>query len=52
VIAAAYRRETRPLGRPLWLRLGLPALAPVGLLFGYRAHYPRYCVRDSDQIAS
>ena len=52
VIAAAYRRETRSLGRPLWLRLGLPALAPVGLLLGYRAHYPRYCTRESDTLAS
>jgi quercetin dioxygenase-like cupin family protein len=52
VIAAAYRRETRPLGRPLWLRLGLPALAPLGWLLGYRAHYRRYCTREADQFAS
>jgi hypothetical protein len=52
VIAAAYRRETRALGQPLWLRLGLPALAPVGWLAGYRAHYPRYCTRQADQLAS
>ena len=52
VIAAAYRRETRPLGRPLWLRLGLPALAPLGRLLGYRAHYRRYCTRESDQLVS
>jgi mannose-6-phosphate isomerase-like protein (cupin superfamily) len=45
VITAAYRRETRPLRQALWLRLGLPVLAPVGWLFGYRAHYPRYCTR-------
>jgi len=45
VISAAYRRETRPLRRPLWLRLGLPTLAPLGWLLGYRAHYPRYCTR-------
>ena len=52
VIAAAYRRETQTVGRPVWLRLGLPALAPVGWLLGYRAHYPRYCTRDSDRLAS
>ena len=52
VITAAYRKETQPLGQPLWLRLGLPALAPVGWLLGYRAHYPRYCTRDSDRLAS
>ncbi|MDQ6712703.1 MAG: cupin domain-containing protein [Candidatus Dormibacteraeota bacterium] len=52
VIAAAYRRESRPLGRQFWLRLGLPALAPVGWLFGYRAHYPRYCTRESGRLAS
>jgi mannose-6-phosphate isomerase-like protein (cupin superfamily) len=52
VIAAAYRRETRSLGRPLWMRLGLPALAPVGWLLGYRAHYSRYCTRESGQLAS
>jgi mannose-6-phosphate isomerase-like protein (cupin superfamily) len=52
VIAAAYRRESRPLGRQFWLRLGLPVLAPVGWLFGYRAHYPRYCTRESGQLAS
>ncbi|TMC64394.1 MAG: cupin domain-containing protein [Chloroflexota bacterium] len=52
VIAAAYRRETRSLGRPLWLRLGLPALAPVGWMLGYRAHYPRYCTREANQLAS
>jgi quercetin dioxygenase-like cupin family protein len=52
VIAAAYRRESRPLRRPLWLRVGLPALAPLGWLLGYRAHYPRYCTRESGQLAS
>lgn len=52
VIHTAYRRETRPLRRPLLLRLGLPALAPVGWLLGYRAHYPRYCTRVPDQLAS
>jgi quercetin dioxygenase-like cupin family protein len=46
VISTAYRRESQPLRRPLWLRLGLPALAPVGWLLGYRAHYPRYCTRS------
>ena len=51
VIAAAYRRESRPLSQPLWLRLGLPALAPVGWLLGYRAHYPRYCTRASGELA-
>ncbi len=51
MIAAAYRRETRALGQPLWVRLALPALAPVGWLVGYRAHYPRYCTR-ADQLAS
>ena len=45
VIAAVYRRESRPLGQPLWLRLGLLALAPVGWLLGYRARYSRYCTR-------
>ena len=52
VISAAYRRETQPLGLAFWLRLGLPALAPVGWLLGYRAHYPRYCTRKADQLAS
>ena len=52
VIAATYRRETRPLGRRLWLRLGLPALAPLGWILGYRAHYPKYCTRASEQLAS
>ena len=52
VIAAAYRRESRPLSQPVWLRLGLPALAPIGWLFGYRAHYPRYCTRGSSELAS
>jgi mannose-6-phosphate isomerase-like protein (cupin superfamily) len=47
VIAAAYRRETQTLGQPLWLRLGLLALAPIGWLFGYRAHYLRYCTRPA-----
>jgi len=51
VIAAVYRRETQSPGRPLWLRLGLPALAPFGWMLGYRAHYPRYCTR-ADQLAS
>jgi quercetin dioxygenase-like cupin family protein len=55
VVAAAYRRESRPLGQPLWQRLGLPALAPVGWLAGYRAHYPRYCTRPvvphTDRVA-
>jgi len=49
VITAAYRRESRPLGQPRWLRLGLLALAPAGLLAGYRAHYPRYCTRSDGQ---
>ena len=49
VITAAYRRETRPLGQPHWLRLGLLALAPAGWLVGYRAHYPRYCTRSDSQ---
>ena len=49
VITAAYRRETRPLGQPHWLRLGLLALAPAGWLVGYRAHYPRYCTRPDGQ---
>jgi mannose-6-phosphate isomerase-like protein (cupin superfamily) len=47
VIAAAYRRESRTLGQPIWLRLGLPALAPIGWLLGYRAHYRRYCTRPA-----
>src|ERR1700680_2594250 len=28
VIAAAYRRESRPLSRPIWLRVAPPAVAP------------------------
>src|SRR2546422_8969958 len=49
VITAAYRRESRPLGQPRWLRLGLVALAPAGWLAGYRAHYSRYCTRSDGQ---
>src|SRR5260370_29246269 len=45
VIAAAYRRETQSVGRPLWLRLWRPAPAPLGRIPGYPAHYPRYCTR-------
>jgi mannose-6-phosphate isomerase-like protein (cupin superfamily) len=45
VIAAAYRRESRTLGQPRLMRLGLLALAPMGWLLGYRAHYARYCTR-------
>jgi quercetin dioxygenase-like cupin family protein len=45
VITAAYRRESRPLAQPFWLRLGLLTLAPFGWLLGYRAHYERYCTR-------
>jgi quercetin dioxygenase-like cupin family protein len=64
VIAAAYRRESRTLGQPLLMRLSLIALAPLGWLVGYRAHYDRYCTRpdgrpdgspvlpDTDRIAS
>lgn len=64
VIAAAYRRESRPLDQPLWMRLSLLALAPIGWTLGYRAHYSRYCTRpdgrpdgppivpDTDRLAS
>lgn len=45
----AYRQESRPLGEPLWRRLGLLALAPIGLALGYRAHYSRYCTRPDGQ---
>lgn len=45
VITAVYRRESRPLSQPTWLRWGLLLLAPVGWLLGYRAHYLRYCTR-------
>jgi len=48
VVAAAYRRESRRLGQPLFMRYGLPALAPLGRLLGYRAHYARYCTRPDD----
>jgi len=45
VLTAAYGNESRPLGQHPFERLGLIALAPVAWLLGYRAHYPRYCVR-------
>ena len=45
VIAAAYRRESRPLRQPLLMQLSLLGLAPIGWLLGYRAHYARYCTR-------
>jgi mannose-6-phosphate isomerase-like protein (cupin superfamily) len=45
VVEWAYRRESRPLHQPRWRHLGLLALAPVGWVLGYRAHYSRYCTR-------
>lgn len=48
VLTAAYRRESRPLGQPRWVHLGLLGLAPLGWLLGYRAHYSRYCTRLAD----
>jgi hypothetical protein len=48
VLAAAYRRESRQLGQPRFKRYGLLALAPLGWLLGYRAHYARYCTRPDD----
>ena len=49
VIAWAYRQESRPLDQPLWRRIGLLSLAPLGWAMGYRAHYPRYCTRPADR---
>jgi hypothetical protein len=48
VLAAAYRLESRQLGQPLFKRYGLLALAPLGWVLGYRAHYARYCTRPDD----
>lgn len=45
ILTAAYGDESRPLGQSRVHRLGLLALAPLAFLLGYRAHYPRYCVR-------
>ena len=64
VIASAYRRESRTLGQPFFMRFSLVALAPLGRLLGYRPHYARYCTRpdgrpdgppvlpDTDRLAS
>ena len=49
VIAGAYRRESRQLGQHLLMRLSLLALAPVGWMLGYRAHYARYCTRPESR---
>jgi len=45
VLTAAYGNESRPLGQRPIQRMGLLLLAPLAWLLGYRAHYPRYCVR-------
>jgi mannose-6-phosphate isomerase-like protein (cupin superfamily) len=46
VLTAAYGNESRPLGQRRVQRWGLLALVPLAWLLGYRAHYPRYCVRQ------
>ncbi|MDQ6882970.1 MAG: cupin domain-containing protein [Candidatus Dormibacteraeota bacterium] len=45
VLTAAYGNESRPLGQSQLHRFGLLALVPLAWLLGYRAHYPRYCLR-------
>ncbi len=49
VVAWAYRQESRQLDQPLWRRVGLLSLAPLGWAMGYRAHYSRYCTRPEDR---
>lgn len=47
IFTAVYRNESRPLNQRQLTRLGLLLLAPVAWAMGYRAHYPRYCIRPT-----